>query len=172
MNMRIAIFLVFCVLAAPYAHPAEESRSLAFSLGGFSGGDTSGVAVGLYALRPGAIGWYVNGTVSSKVGDDDDDFRPIPGDLRVDSDTDSVTLNLGLTFAFGPIAPYAGAGISQVSDYGLYRTPSAAFWYEENDETKVNLNVGVLITLRRQLGLDVGANSANDEFILGLKWAF
>jgi hypothetical protein len=36
----------------------------------------------------------------------------------------------------------------------------------------VNLNVGVLITLRRQLGLDVGANSANDEFILGLKWAF
>ena len=44
--MRIAIFVLFCVLAAPYAHSADDSRSLAFSLGGFSGSDTSGVAIG------------------------------------------------------------------------------------------------------------------------------
>jgi hypothetical protein len=171
-DMRIVIVGAFCLLAAAYAHAAEENRSFAFSLGGFSGSDTSGVAIGLYALRPSALGWYVNGTLSSRVDEDDDDFRPIPGDVRVDGDVDSVTLNIGLTFAFGPVAPYAGAGISQVSDYGLYRTPSAAFWYEESDETEANFNVGVLITLHRQLGLDVGANSANDELVLGLKWAF
>jgi hypothetical protein len=44
--MRIVIFVLFCVLAAPYAHSADDDRSLAFSLGGFSGSDTSGIAIG------------------------------------------------------------------------------------------------------------------------------
>jgi hypothetical protein len=170
--MRIVIFVLFCVLAAPSAHSAEDNRSLAFTLGGFSGSDTSGVAIGFYSLRPKSIGWYINGTISSRVDDDDDDFRPIPGDIRVDSDTDSVTLNIGVTYALGPVAPYAGVGVSQVSEYGLYRAPSAAFWYEESDDTEANFNVGLLVTLHRNFGLDLGANSANEEVVLGLKWRF
>jgi opacity protein-like surface antigen len=169
--MRTAIFVLFCVLAAPCAHAAEDSRSLAFSLGGFSGSDTSGVAIGFYSIRPKSIGWYVNGTISSLV-DDDNDFRPIPGDIRVGSDTDSVTFNIGLTYALGPVTPYVGAGVSQVSEYGLYRAPSAAFWYEESDDTEANLNAGLLITLHQNLGLDLGVNSANEEWVLGLTWRF
>jgi opacity protein-like surface antigen len=148
-----------------------KRHSSAFSLGGFSGSDTSGIAIGFYSLRPKSIGWYINGTISSLV-DDDNDFRPIPGDIRVDSDTDSLTLNIGLTYALGPVTPYVGAGVSQVSEYGLYRAPSAAFWYEEEDDTEVNFNVGLLITLRQNLGLDLGANSANEEWVLGLTWRF
>ena len=170
--MRIVIFVLFCVLAAPYAHAADDSRSLAFSIGGFSGSDTSGVAIGFYSLRPQNIGWYINGTVSSRVDDDDDEFRPIPGDIRVDSDTDSVTLNIGLTYSLGPVAPYVGVGISEVTEYGLYRTPSAAFWYEESDDTEANFNVGVLVSFTDRFGLDLGANSANEEVVLGLMWRF
>jgi len=170
-NMRTTIFFLFCALAVSNANSAENDRSLAFSLGGFSGSDTSGVAIGLYSLRPKSIGWYINGTVSSRVDkDEDDDFRPIPGDIRVDSDTESSTLNAGVTFALGPVAPYAGVGISTVSEYGLYRTVSDAFWYEEKDDTERNFNVGLLITPHRRFGLDLGANSANEEVILGLKW--
>ena len=44
--MRIVIFLLFCVLAAPSAHSADDNRSLAFSIGGFSGSDTGGIAIG------------------------------------------------------------------------------------------------------------------------------
>jgi hypothetical protein len=44
--MRIAIFVLFCLLAASSAHSADDNRSLAFSIGGFSGSDTSGVAIG------------------------------------------------------------------------------------------------------------------------------
>ena len=55
--MRIAIFVLFCVLAAPYAHAADDNRSLAFPLGGFSSSDTSGAAIGFYSLRPKSIGW-------------------------------------------------------------------------------------------------------------------
>jgi opacity protein-like surface antigen len=170
--MRIVIFILLCVLSIPYAHAADDDRQLAFSLGGFSGSDTSGIAIGFYSLRPKSIGWYINGTISSRVDDDEDDFRPIPGDIRVDSDTDSVTLNVGLTYTVGPVAPYVGAGIAEVSEYGLYRTASDAFWYEENDETEANLNIGLLISLRENLGLDLGANSANKEWVLGLAWRF
>jgi hypothetical protein len=170
--MHIVIFAVFCALAAPYAHAADDNRSLVFSLGGFSGSDTSGVAIGFHSLRPKSIGWYINGTISSRLIDDDNDFRPIPGDIRVDGDTDSVTLNIGVTYALGPITPYVGVGISEVSEYGLYRTPSSAFWYEENDETEANLNVGMLISIHPNLGLDLGANTANKEWVLGLAWRF
>ena len=65
-----------------------------------------------------------------------------------------------------------GLGISQVSEYGLYRAPSSAFWYEESDDTEANVNVGLLITLHQNLGLDLGANSANEEWVLGLMWRF
>ena len=171
--MRKPIFLLLCLLVAPLAHSAEDDRALAMSLGGFSGNDTSGLAIGFYSLRPKSVGWYVNGTISSRVDDDaDDDFRPIPGDIRVDGDTESITLNIGFTFAIGPVAPYAGVGISQVSEYGLYRAPSAAFWYEEKDDTEGNFNAGILLTLHRRLGLDLGANSANEEVVLGFKWEF
>ena len=169
--MRAAIFLLLCVLAAPALHSAEDDHSLVFSIGGFSGDETSGIAMGFYSLRPNAVGLYINGTLSSSV-DDDDNFRPIPGDIRVDSDTDSVTLNIGLTYALGRFASYVGGGITQVSEYGLYRAPSAAFWYEEEDETKFNANAGILVTLHRNLGLDLGANSANEEVVLGLNWRF
>jgi len=171
--MRTTIFILFCAVAASTANSAEDDRSLAFSLGGFSGSDTSGVAIGFYSLRPKGIGWYINGTVSSRVDkEEDNDFRPIPGDTRVDSDTESTTLNVGVTFALGPIAPYAGVGISTVSEYGLYRTASDAIWYEEKDDTEGNFNIGTIITLHGRLGLDLGANSANEEIVLGLKWDF
>jgi hypothetical protein len=171
--MRLAIVVLFGILSAPYASSAEEDRSLAFSIGGFSGGDTNGVAVGLYWLRPGRVGWYVNGTVSSSTDvNDDDDFRPIPDDIRVDGETESTTLNVGLTLELGPVAPYSGIGITDISEYGLYRAPSAAFWYKEGDNTEANLNVGILLSLHGNLGLDLGANSANEEIVLGLKWDF
>lgn len=49
---------------------------------------TSGVAIGFYSLRPNAVSWHINGTVSSRVDtDSDDNFRPIAGDIRVGSDT-------------------------------------------------------------------------------------
>jgi hypothetical protein len=169
--MRAATILLLGVLAAPAVQAADDERSLAFSIGGFSGDETSGIAMGFYSLRPNSIGWYINGTVASLV-DDDNDFRPIPGDIRVDSDTDSVTLNIGLTYALGRFATYVGGGITQVSKYGLYRAPSAAFWYEEEDDTKANVNAGILLTLHRNLGLDLGANSANEEIVLGLMWRF
>jgi hypothetical protein len=169
--MRIAIFVACCLLAAPNAHAADDERSFAFSLGGFSGDETSGIAVGVYSLRPDSIGWYVNATASSLV-DDDDDFRPIPGDIRVDSDTDSVTLNIGLTLSLGRVATYVGVGVSSVAEYGLYRTPSFAYWYEEKSDTKGNLNAGLLFGITQNIGLDVGANSANDEITLGLNWRF
>lgn len=169
--MRILLCML-CVLAASSAYPAEaDERSLAFSLGGFSGSDTSGVAIGFYSLRPRSLGWYLNGTVSSRVDEDeDDDFRPIPGDVRVDSDTESTTLNVGLTWALGRVAPYVGIGISTISEFGLYRTSSEAFWYEEEDDTEGNLNVGVLVSLTDRFGLDLGANSANEEIALGLRF--
>jgi opacity protein-like surface antigen len=172
--MRKLTFLLFCTLAAPLAYSAEGDRSLAMSLGGFSGNDTSGIAIGFYSLRPKSIGWYMNGTLSSRVDTDgdDDNFRPVPGDIRVDGDTESMTLNAGFTFAVGPVAPYVGVGISQISEYGLYRAPSAAFWYEEKDDTKGNFNVGILLSLHRRLGLDLGVNSANEEIAFGFKWAF
>jgi hypothetical protein len=172
--MRLAMIILFGALAAPAAFSAEDDRPLAFSLGGFSGSDTSGVAIGFYSLRPKRIGWYVNGTVSSStdVDEDDDDFRPIPGDIRVDGDTESVTVNIGLTLALGPVAPYAGIGVTQITEYGLYRAPSEAFWYKEKDNTESNINVGLLITLHEEFGLDLGANSANEEIILGIKWGF
>ena len=169
--MRIVAFTLAMLFAISSAHATEVDHSFAFSLGGFSGDETSGIAIGFYSLRPKSIGWYINGTLSSSV-DDDNDFRPIPGDIRVDSDTESVTLNIGLTYALGVVTPYVGVGISEVSEYGLYRTPSTAFWYEEQDETEPNFNVGVLLTLHRNLGLDLGANSANEEVVLGLMWAF
>lgn len=170
--MRAAI-LVFCfALAVPAAHAADNDRSRAFSIGGFSGDDTSGLAIGFYSFHPDNVGWYVNGTVSSRVDEGDDNFRPIPGDIRVDSETESVTINVGLTLAFGPFVSYVGGGISQVSEYGLYRAPSAAFWYEEKDETKGNLNAGMLLILQGGLGMDLGVNSANDEIVLGLTWVF
>jgi hypothetical protein len=170
--MRAAMFLLLCALAVPDAYSAEDDRSLAMSLGGFSGSDTSGVAIGFYSFRSRSIGWYINGTLSSRVDKDDDDFRPVPGDIRVDGETESVTVSIGLTLALGPVTPYVGAGLTQVSEYGLYRAPSAAFWYEENDDTKANFNVGVLLALHRNFGLDLGANSANDELALGLTWRF
>jgi opacity protein-like surface antigen len=170
--MRVTLFMLLCVLAAPCAHSADDGQSLAFSLGGFSGDDTSGVAIGFYSLRHARIGWYLNGAVSSGVDKDDDNFRPIPGDIRVDGETESVTLNIGLTWALGPIAPYVGAGVTQISRYGLYRAPSAAFWHKEKDDTEANFNLGLLITLHSRLGLDLGANSANDEWVLGLTWRF
>jgi hypothetical protein len=77
---------------------------------------------------------------------------------------------VGVTFALGPIAPYAGVGISTISEYGLYRTASDAFWYEEKDDTEGNFNVGTIITLHGRFGIDLGANSANEEVVLGLKW--
>ena len=169
--MRTVIFALFCVLAAPAVYATDDDRSLAFSIGGFSGDETSGITMGLYSLRPNTVGWYINGTIASSV-DDDDNFRPIPGDIRVDSDTDSVTLNIGLTYALGRFASYVGGGVSQISEYGLYRAPSAAFWYEEEDDTKFNVNAGILMTLYRNLGLDLGVNSANDEIALGLMWRF
>ena len=166
------LVLMLSALAAPHVWATEDTRSFAFSLGGFSGSDTSGVATGFYSLRPGSIGWYVNGTFSSRAGEhqDDDAFRPIPGDIRVDSDTESMSVNVGLTFTPEPVALYAGVGISQISEYGLYRAPSAAFWYEEKDDTKANFNFGLLLPLYRNLGLDLGVNSANEEVVLGLKW--
>ncbi len=171
--MRAAILLLLCVLAAPAVHAADDDSSLAFSLGGFSGNETSGVAIGFYSLRPNAVGWYINGTVSSRVDrDSDDNFRPIPGDIRVDGETESVTVNVGLTLAIGRFASYVGGGITQISQYGLYRAPSAAFWYEEKDDMKGNVNAGILVTLHRNFGLDLGANSANEEIILGLNWRF
>lgn len=170
--MRATMFLLLCALAAPSAYSAEDEHALAMSLGGFSGTDTSGVAIGFYAFRSKSLGWYINATVSSRVDEDDDDFRPVPGDIRVDGETESVTVSIGLTLALGPVTPYVGAGLTQVSEYGLYRAPSAAFWYEENDDTKANFNVGVLLALHRNFGLDLGANSANDEWVLGLTWRF
>jgi hypothetical protein len=170
--MRALACSLMCLLAAPYVQAVEDDRSRHFSIGGFSGSDTSGVAIGFYSLRPKSIGWYINGTVSSRVDKDGDDFRPIPGDIRVDAETESVTANVGLTFALGPFSPYFGLGITQISEYGLYRAPSAAFWYEEKDDTEANFNVGLLLTLHQNLGLDLGANSANDELVLGLVWRF
>jgi len=170
--MRAATLMLCFALAVPAAHAADHDRSLAFSIGGFSGDETSGVALGFYSLRPNNAGWYVNGTVSSRVDEDDGNFRPIPGDIRVYSETESITLNIGLTLALGPFASYVGGGISQVSEYGLYRTPSAAFWYEEKDKTRGNLNAGILLILRGGLGLDLGVNSANDEIALGLTCVF
>jgi hypothetical protein len=167
----IAIALI-TLLAISNAHAADDSRSLAFCLGGFSGNDTSGVAIGFYSLRPKNLGWYINGTVSSSVDKDDNEFRPIPGDIRVDSDSDSVTVNIGFTYSLGAVAPYVGAGITQISEYGLYRAPSAAFWYEEKDSTEANFNFGILVALHHNLGLDLGANSANDEWVVGLTWRF
>jgi opacity protein-like surface antigen len=170
--MRVLVFSLVCLLAAPYVQATDDDRSQRFSLGGFSGSDTSGVAIGFYSLRPKGVGWYINGTVSSRVDRDNDDFRPIPGDIRVDGETESVTVNVGLMFALGPFSPYFGLGITQISEYGLYRAPSAAFWYEEKDDTEANFNVGLLLTLHQNLGLDIGANSANDELVLGLTWRF
>ena len=170
--MRAAILMLCCAFVVPGAHASDDDRSLALSIGGFSGDDTSGVALGFYSFRPDNVGWYVNGTVSSRVDTDDDNFRPIPGDIRVDSETESVTVNVGLTLAFGPFVSYVGGGISQVSEYGLYRAPSAAFWYEEKDETEGNLNAGILLILGGGLGVDLGVNSANDEVVLGLTWVF
>jgi hypothetical protein len=172
--MRWATAFLFGLLAAPHASFAVGDRALAMSLGGFSGSDTGGVAIGIYSLRPKRIGWYINGTVSSSadVDKDDGDFRPIPSDVRVDSETESTTINFGLTLALGPVAPYAGIGVTQISEYGLYRAPSAAFWYEEKKDTEGNVNVGILFSLHPNLGLDLGANSANEEIVLGLKWEF
>ena len=172
--MRLAVLIMYCALAAPLACGAEDDRSLTMSLGGFSGSDTSGVAIGFYSLRPGSLGWYINGTVSSSadVDEDDDDFRPIPGDIRVDGDTESTTLNVGLTLALGPVVPYAGIGVTHISDYGLYRAPSAAYWYKEKDDNETNFNVGMLLRFHSNLGLDLGANSANEEIVLGLNWKF
>ena len=169
--MRAATILLLFVLAAPILHAAEEDRSLAFSLGGFSGDETSGLAMGFYSIRPDRLGWYLNGTISSLV-DDDDDFRPIPGDIRVDSDTDSVTLNVGLTFSIGRVTTYFGGGVSRVGNYGLYRTPSFAYWYEEESDTKGNFNAGLLFGLSESIALDLGGNSANDELTLGVNWRF
>lgn len=169
--MRLAIFVACHVLAASHAYGADDERSFAFSLGGFSGDETSGLAMGVYSLRPDNLGWYINGTLSSLV-EDDDDFRPIPGDIRVDSDTDSATLNIGVTFSIGRVSTYVGVGVSQVSEYSLYRTFSDAFWYEESDDTKGNFNAGLLFVLSQNVGLDFGANSANDELTLGLNWRF
>ena len=167
------MMIMFCVLAAPHVAVAESARSLAMSLGGFSGSDTSGIAIGIYSLRQKKVGWYINGTVSSDVDkDEDDDFRPIPEDIRVDEDTESTTVNIGLTLAIGPFAPYAGVGITQISQFGLYRTSSDAFWYKDKDNTDNNLNVGMLLLLGGQVGLDLGANSANEEIVLGLSWRF
>ena len=33
-----------------------------------------------------------------------------------------------------------------------------------------NFNVGTVVTLHESLGIDLGANSANEEIVLGLKW--
>jgi hypothetical protein len=33
-----------------------------------------------------------------------------------------------------------------------------------SDDTEANFNVGLLITLHQNLGLDLGANSANEEW--------
>lgn len=170
--MRGLTLALIALLAISNVHATEDTRSLAFSLGGFSGDETSGIALGFYSLRSKSIGWYINGTVSSRADKGDDNFRPIPGDIRVDGETESVTLNLGLTFALEPFTPYLGVGIMQISEYGLYRAPSAAFWYEESDDTKANFNIGLLIALHQNLGLDLGANSANDEWTLGLTWRF
>jgi len=171
--MRTLFVILVCTFAACSANAAEDRRSLAFSIGGFSGRDTSGVAMGFYALRPNSLGWYINGTLSARVDEDEDDtFRPIPSDVRVGSDTESVTLNVGLTFALGALVPYAGVGISSVSEYGLYRTLSDAFWYEEEEATEANFNVGILVSLTDRLGLDLSANSANEEIVLGLNWSF
>lgn len=171
--MLLGVLATLCSLGAADAQAEEQGPSRAFSIGGFSGSDTSGLALGFYALRPNSVGWYVNATVSSRVDKDEDrNFRPIPGDIRVDGETESVTLNVGLTLAFGPFASYVGGGVTQVSQYGLYRAPSAAFWYEEKDDTKANFNAGLLVTLHRNFGIDLGANSANEEVVLGLKWGF
>jgi hypothetical protein len=169
--MRAFTLAPIILLAVSTAHATDDTRAYAFSLGGFAGDETNGFALGFYFMRPKSFGWYVNGTVSYLVYDDED-FRPIPGDIRVDSDSDSMTLNTGLTFALGSVMTYVGAGISQVSEYGLYRTPTTGFWYEEKDQSKANFNVGVLIALSQNLGLDLGVNSANEEFVLGLNWIF
>ena len=169
--MRLAILAACSVLAVTSVHAVEDERSLAFSLGGFSGDQTSGLAMGFYVLRPDSLGWYINGTVSSLV-DDDDNFRPIPGDVRVDSDTDSVTLNVGLTLSIGRVTTYVGGGVSSVAEYGLYRTPSFAYWYEEKSDTKGNFNAGLLLALSQNVGLDFGGNSANEEITLGVNWRF
>ena len=80
--MRALFVILLCACAACSANAAEDGRSLAFSLGGFSGNETSGVAIGFYSLRPKSLGWYINGTLSGRVDEDeDDDFRPIPGDV-------------------------------------------------------------------------------------------
>jgi hypothetical protein len=172
-RQSLAITIIFLTLAASQALSAENQRSLVMSLGGFSGSDTSGVAIGFYSLRPKRIGWYINGTVSSRADEDeDDDFRPIPEDTRVDEDTESTTVNVGLTFTVGPLAPYAGVGITQISEYGLYRTSSDAYWYKEKDNTDSNFNFGVVFLLGGKAGLDLGANNANDEIVLGLSWTF
>jgi hypothetical protein len=169
----LCVLAILCAPGAASAQAGEAGPSRAFSIGGFSGSDTSGVAIGFYSLPPSGVGWYINGTVSSRADkDDDENFRPIPGDIRVDGDTESVTLNLGLTLSVGRFASYVGGGITQISEYGLYRTPSAAFWYEEKDDTKANFNAGILVTLHRNFGIDLGANSANEEVVLGLKWGF
>lgn len=169
--MRAGAFAFFALLLISNAHANEHDPSLAFSLGGFYGDETSGIAVGVYSLRSDSVGWYINATVSSPV-EEDDNFRPIPGDIRVDSDTDSITLNIGITLSIGRVVTYVGAGVSQVSEYALYRTASDAFWYEEKDHTKGNLNTGLLFGISQNISLDLGANSANDEITLGLNWAF
>ncbi|NHA14617.1 hypothetical protein [Thioalkalivibrio sp. XN279] len=169
--MRALIFVLFCVVAVPTVHADDDDPVLAFSVGGFSGDDTSGIAVGVYSLQPNRLGWYVNATISSLI-EDDEYFRPIPGDIRVDSDTDSITLSVGLTWSVSRVTTYFGAGFSSVGQYGLYRTPSFSYWYEESTDTKGNFNAGLLFGLSQSIGLDVGANSANEEVTLGLNWRF
>jgi hypothetical protein len=52
--MRRPAFVFACVLASSSAYAAGDSRSLAFFIGGFSGSDKSGVAIGSTPSGPSA----------------------------------------------------------------------------------------------------------------------
>lgn len=176
--MKKAITLALA-LSLVTSFTASANSKTAASIGF---GTEDSIVIGGYKMSndpENAYGFYMNGAMDFNMGGTDDlptvqDGQWFDWHYIDDTATDSVIFNLGVTYTYSEyVVPYAGVGVSWVSDYTHYQSEasSLSYWTKSDDSYGINGNVGVLVH-SEYFGLDLGYNTANSEVYAGLALFF
>lgn len=175
----LAILFICCSSGITQAQTREEANTF-LSVGLGFNSDSLGVSIGAYNSRmAGDFGFYANTTldVTPPVdGLETQDYRWFSWHQAIDSKYENYIINAGLALNAGDAAiVYVGGGLAvqQGVTHWQSTVSDLNYWsYDDDYEYGMNFNVGAIVRLGRNFGIDGGFNGASSGGYANFAFSF